>query len=290
MTLRIDAHQHYWDPRRGDYGWLPPDDPVLSRVYGPAELAPELAAAGIDGTVLVQAAPSVAETDYLLDIAAATPSVAAVVGWIDFEDPGQLRHLERWRSHPKFAGVRPMIQDIPDVDWMLRDEVQWAYAALVDLDLTFDALGFSRHLENFLKVMQRHPKLRVVIDHAMKPQIRDHGSAGEEFAFWAEGMKRLAEETGACCKLSGLVTEAKAGWRNEDLAPYVAVILEAFGPDRVMWGSDWPVCRLRSDYARWHACAQALCGELPEADRAKIFGGTAARFYRLDGGNLSPGT
>jgi L-fuconolactonase len=280
MTLRIDAHQHYWDPRRGDYGWMPPDDPVLTRVYGPADLAPDLAAAGIERTVLVQAAPTVAETDYLLELAESTPSVAAVVGWIDFEDRAQLGQIERWRRHPKFAGLRPMIQDIPDTSWMLRDEVQWAYAALADLDLTFDALGFSRHLPNFLQVMQRHPGLRVVIDHAMKPRIRDHGSAEREFAAWAEGMKRLAGETGAFCKLSGLVTEAKADWRDDDLAPYVTTVLEAFGADRVMWGSDWPVCRLRCDYAHWHTSAQSLCAGLSETDRAAIFGGTAARFYR----------
>jgi len=232
--------------------------------------------------VLVQAAPTVAETDHLLGIAEATPSVAAVVGWIDFEDRTQLRHLERWRRHPKFAGVRPMIQDIPDTAWMLRDEVQWAYAALADLDLTFDALGFSRHLPNFLQVMQRHPGLRVVLDHCLKPQVRDHGTAAEEFAAWAAGMKRLAGETGAFCKLSGLVTEAKADWRDDDLAPYAAIVLEAFGADRVMWGSDWPVCRLRCDYARWHAGAQSLCAGLSETERAAIFGGTAARFYRVE--------
>jgi L-fucono-1,5-lactonase len=281
LTLRVDAHQHYWDPRRGDYGWMPPDDPVLTRPYGPADLAPALAVAGIDRTVLVQAAATVAETDYLLAIAEATPSVGAVVGWIDFADGAHLRHLERLRRHPKFAGLRPMIQDIPDPDWMLRDDVQWACAALADLDLTFDALGFPRHLAPFLTLLRRHPKLRVVIDHAMKPPIRDHGAPAAAFAFWADGMKRLAGETGAFCKLSGLVTEAGADWRDEDLAPYAAVVLDAFGPARVMWGSDWPVCRLRCDYARWHATAQRFCAYLTEAERAAVFGGTAARFYKL---------
>jgi L-fuconolactonase len=283
MILRIDAHQHYWDPRRGDYGWMPPDDPVLTRSYGPAELAPELAAAGIDRTVLVQAAPTVVETDYLLEIAEATPSVAAVVGWIDFEDRAQLRHLERWRGRPKFVGVRPMIQDIPDAGWMLRDDVQWAYQALIDLDLTFDALGFPLHMLNFLAVMKRYPTLRVVLDHALKPRIRDHGTAAEAFAVWADGMQRIAGETGAFCKLSGLVTEAAADWCDADLAPYVDTVLGAFGPERVMWGSDWPVCRLRGDYARWHASAQALCAGLTESQRAAVFGGTAARFYGFGG-------
>jgi len=281
MAIRVDAHQHYWEPRRGDYAWMPPDDPVLARRYGPADLAPELVAAGIDCTVLVQAAATVEETEYMLGLADATPSVAAVVGWIDFEDRGHLRHLERLRHHPKFVGVRPMIQDIPDVDWMLRDDVQWAYAALVDLDLTFDALGFSRHLANFLTILKRYPRLRAVVDHCMKPQIRHHGTAREELSSWAEGLRRIAAETGACCKLSGLVTEAEAGWREADLAPYVAAVLQAFGAEWVMWGSDWPVCRLRASYAAWHGAAQSLCAGLSQDEQAQVFGGTAQRFYRL---------
>ena len=283
MSERIDAHQHYWQPLRGDYDWMPADDPVLSRRYGPADLAPELAAAGVARTVLVQAAATVEETEYMLGLADATPSVAAVVGWVDFEDRGHLRHLERLKNHPKFVGVRPMIQDIPDVDWMLRDDVQWAYQALIDLDLTFDALGFSRHLANFRTLLKRYPRLRVVVDHCMKPQIRDHGGPREEFASWAEGLRRIAGDTGACCKLSGLVTEANEGWRDEDLAPYAAVVLEAFGPDRVMWGSDWPVCRLRTDYGQWHATSRSLCAGLGENERSAVFGGTAGRFYRLGG-------
>ncbi|MGF1631228.1 MAG: amidohydrolase family protein [Kiloniellaceae bacterium] len=282
MTILVDAHQHYWEPRRGDYAWMPKDDPILARPYGPADLAPELAEFGIARTVLVQAAATLEETEYMLGLADATPSVAAVVGWIDFENRDQLRHLERLRNHPKFVGVRPMIQDIADVDWMLRDDVQWAYAALVDLDLTFDALGFSRHLANFLTLLDRYPTLRVVVDHCMKPQVRDHGTAAEELAFWATGMRRIAAETGAFCKLSGLATEANEDWTELDLRPYAAEVLRAFGAGRVMWGSDWPVCRLRASYGRWHAAARALCADLTEAERLQVFGGTAARFYGLE--------
>ena len=279
--MRVDSHQHFWQPARGDYGWMPLDDATLSRQYTPADLAPFLTAASIDRTVLVQAAPTVEETEYMLGIADATPSVAAVVGWIDFEDRSQLKQLERLSRHPKLVGVRPMIQDIPDVDWMLRPDVQWAYEALVDLDLTFDALGFSRHLANFLTIIRRYPKLRVVVDHCMKPQIRDHGTEKDELAFWSEGMKRIAGETGAFCKLSGIVTEAEPGWTVADLEPYARVVLDAFGADRVMWGSDWPVSRLRGEYGDWHGSAQKLCANRSESDRAAIFGGTATRFYRL---------
>jgi L-fuconolactonase len=281
MTLRIDAHQHYWQPSRSDYDWMPKDDPVLSRPYLPHDLQPALKSAGMAKTVLVQASATVEETEYMLGIADAAPSVGAVVGWIDFENKAHLKHLERLKNHPKFAGVRPMIQDIEDVDWMLRVDVQWAFAALADLDLTFDALGFSRHLANFLTILKRYPNLRAVIDHCMKPQIRNHETSRSELAFWSHGMARLAGETGAFCKLSGLVTEAIADWSVEDLAPYADHVLSAFGPARVMWGSDWPVCRLQGSYEEWLTAAQSLCSGLCDAEREDVFGGTAARFYHI---------
>jgi len=202
----IDAHHHFWDPARGDYGWMPKDHPVLSRLYGPDDLREALAASGVEQTVLVQAAPSVAETEYLLGIAEATPFVASVVGWIDFEQPGDLSACKRLAEHPKFAGLRPMIQDLPDVNWMLGSDVQWAYEALIELDLTFDCLGYPQHLANFHTLLVRYPEMRAVIDHCMKPQLRAHSDAN--FTAWADGMNRLAEDTGVYCKLSGLVTEA----------------------------------------------------------------------------------
>jgi L-fuconolactonase len=278
---RIDAHQHYWHPSRGDYDWMPMDNPVLARPYAPEDLAPALDTFGISKTVLVQAAASIEETEYLLGIADATPSVGAVVGWIDFEDPAHLKHLQRLKTHPKFAGVRPMIQDIADVDWMLRPDVQWAFAALQDLDLTFDALGFSRHLANFLTIFKRYPNLRVVVDHCMKPQVRDHHNAQNEFALWSEGIARIAQESGAHCKLSGIITEADTNWTVADLQPYAAHVLAAFGSTRVMWGSDWPVCRLRGEYDTWLQAANQLCAHLTPADRTNVFGRNAVRFYRL---------
>jgi L-fuconolactonase len=172
-----------------------------------------------------------------------------------------------------------MIQDIPDDGWMHREDVQWGYRAVADLDLTFDALGFPRHLDGFLALLKRYPDMRVVIDHCMKPQIRDHGA--ESFARWAEGMARIAGETDACCKFSALVTEADPGWTVADLKPYADHVLAVFGPDRLMWGSDWPVCRLRAEYSVWRAAAEELTAHLSPSDRARIFGGTAAAFYRL---------
>ena len=275
----IDAHQHFWNPARGDYGWMPKDDPILSRVYTPADLAPHLAQHGIDRTVLVQAAPSIAESEYMLGIADATPFVAGVVGWVDFEKPSDAAELRRLAGHPAFKGVRPMIQDIPDDAWMLRDDVQWGYRAVIDNGLTFDALGFPRHLGHFLTLLRRYPDMRVVIDHCMKPQIRSHSP--ESFAHWADGMTRLAGETGAFCKFSALVTEANAGWTVPDLKPYVDHVIAVFGPERVMWGSDWPVCRLRASYDDWRKAALELTAHLPVAARDRIFGGTAAAFYGL---------
>lgn len=273
----IDAHQHFWHPARGDYGWMPPDDPVLSRPYGPADLAPALQATGVQRTVLVQAAPSVAETDYLLGIADATPHVAGVVGWIDFEDRASRATLDRLARHPAFKGVRPMIQDLPDDRWMLRDDVQWAYAAITEMDLTFDCLGFPRHLPHFHTLLTRYPDMRAVIDHCMKPQVGDPSG----FAAWADGMARLAADTGAFCKLSGIVTEADSDWSAEALQPYADHVLDVFGPDRVMWGSDWPVARLRCEYADWHETARTLTGDLPAAAQSAVFGGTARAFYRI---------
>jgi len=275
--MKVDAHQHYWHPKRGDYDWMPMDNAVLARAYGPADLAPMLSAHGIARTVLVQAAASVHETEYLLGIADATESVGGVVGWVDFEKPEDLQHLQRLAKHPKFCGVRPMIQDIADTDWMLRDDVQWGFRALVDLDLSFDALGFPRHLANFLVILRRYPGMRVVIDHCMKPQIRDR-----EFDDWAAGMTALAEETGACVKLSGIVTESAQGWTVADLKPYVNHVLDRFGPSRVMWGSDWPVCQLRATYAQWREAAEALTDHLTGDEKARVFGGTAVAFYRLE--------
>ncbi|MEO0383931.1 MAG: amidohydrolase family protein [Pseudomonadota bacterium] len=278
--MMIDAHQHFWNPARGDYDWMPMDNAILARSYGPADLTPHLKQHGIQATVLVQAAATINETEYMLGLADATPYVAGVVGWIDFEKPDDLAQLRRLAQHPKFLGVRPMIQDIPDDDWMLRTDIQWAFEAVCELDLTFDALGFPRHLANFHTLLTRHPTLRVVIDHCMKPQIRDH--TAENFSFWADGMAKIASDTNAFCKYSALVTEAKEGWIADDLGPYADHVLKTFGPERMIWGSDWPVSRLARGYDDWHEAALELADHLSEEEKAAVFGGNAKSFYRLD--------
>lgn len=279
--MKIDAHQHFWQPARGDYDWMPQDNPILCRPYAPADLAPELARHKIDGTILVQAAATVQETEYMLGLADGSSHIKGVVGWIDFEDRSHLTHLKRFAAHPKFLGVRPMIQDIPDLAWMLSSDLEWAYEAIIDLDLTFDALGFPQHLPNFATLIARYRDMRVVYDHCLKPQIRDQRKGDDAFSSWADGVSHLAEETSGYCKFSGLVTEAGDGWNIDDLQPFAQHVLQVFGPERVMWGSDWPVCRLQSEYGDWHDIAQALTSDLSDPEKAQVFGGSATRFYRL---------
>ena len=246
----------------------------IRRDFAPADLEAHRQAFSIDKTVLVQAAPSLAETHYLLGLADATDWIAKVVGWVDFEKPDHRTGLERLARHRKFSGVRPMIQDIADAGWMHRADVQWGFEAVIDLDLTFDALGFPVHLDNFLTLFDRYGKMRIVVDHCMKPQIRD-----DAFDDWAKKLERIARSTPVYCKLSGLATEAPSDWSAETLKPYVEHVLAIFGPDRVMWGSDWPVLQLNGDYESWIAAAEAL---VPGDAHAAVFGGTAARFYRIE--------
>ena len=277
--MQIDAHHHFWNPARGDYGWMPEDNATLNRTYNPTDLAPHLAANGIEATILVQAAPTIAESEYMLGIADATPHVAAVTGWVNFENPAHQAELDRLAGHPKFCAVRPMIQDIPDDDWMLRDDVKWGFEAITDLGLRFEALGFPRHLKNFQTVFTQHPEMKVVINHCMKPKIAARNAI--QFKAWADGMTQLAKETAAFCKFSALITEANVNWQIEDLRPYAEHVISAFGAERVMWGSDWPVCRLRGEYADWRAAAQVLTAGCTDAEQAAIYGGTANRFYDL---------
>jgi L-fuconolactonase len=272
----VDAHQHFWSVARGDYGWLTADAGPIYRDFLPHDLEPLLNRNGIERTVLVQAAPSVEETEYLLGLADATSWVGAVVGWVDFENPAHRRHLERWAKHGKFRGVRPMIQDLPDAAWALKPEIAWAFRAIEDLDLHFEFLGFPRHAPTALALLQRYPNLRVVIDHCLKPQIRD-----DAFEPWATELAAIAAETSATCKLSALVTEASSGWTAGDLRPYVDHIVSSFGADRIMWGSDWPVVNLNGSYDAWRAATLELIGQRQGA--ASVLGGTARRFYRLAG-------
>jgi len=274
----IDAHQHFWTLARGDYDWLTADLPVLHRDFGPADLTPLLDASEIRRTVLVQAAPTVAETRHLIGIAETWDRIGAVVGWVDLADPAVETVLDELARHPVLRGIRPMIQDIADDDWMLGKAVDRGLRALVERGLRFEALVLPRHLSRLRVLLDRHPDLRVVVDHAAKPDI-----ANRRFDDWAAALGRIAAESKACCKLSGLVTEAGPDWRIDDLRPVVDHLLAHFGSDRLMWGSDWPVVELAGGFTRWRQTSLALLAALDAEAQTAILGGTAARFYGIPG-------
>jgi L-fuconolactonase len=273
---QIDSHQHFWRLERGDYGWLRPEMAPLYRDFGPADLAPLLQRHGIAGTVLVQAAPTVAETEFMLGIAAETAFVKGVVGWVDLESTTAPAEVDRLAAHPKLKGFRPMIQDIPDPEWMLCATIAPAVARLQHEGLSFDALVRPRQLEPLRRFLLLYPDLPIVVDHGAKPDIA-HG----QFEGWAREMREVAADPRVYCKISGLVTEAAPDWQPGDLARYLDLLLDAFGPARLMWGSDWPVVDLAGGYDRWRAAVLDYLARLEEEECAAILGGTAAEFYRL---------
>ncbi|WP_370232186.1 amidohydrolase [Cognatishimia sp.] len=274
--MRIDAHQHFWKLDRGDYGWLTSDLAPIYRDFLPQDLDATLAKHGIDGTVLVQAAPTLAETEFMLSLAAQTPFIKGVVGWVDFDSPEGLADMRRLATNPALVGLRPMIQDIADTNWMLRDDASPAFDALTALDLTFDALTLPQHLKNLRRLLHQRADMRVVIDHASKPLIADGIIDG-----WAADMTALAKDTNAFCKLSGMVTEAGADWTAAQLKPYVDHLLATFGPERLIWGSDWPVCTLASTYDAWVEATDTLLQGLTQQQRDAVLGGNARKAYKL---------
>jgi len=285
MISHVDAHHHFWQPARGDYGWLRPDVAALRALYRdfmPADLAPQLQAHGVVQTVLVQAAATEAETAFMLSLATSNNFIGGVVGWVDLADAGAASTLARWaEQHPKLKGVRPMLQDIADIDWIARAPHPSAVAALQRLGLRFDALVKPQHLGALLQFVKAWPQLPVVIDHAAKPQLADGWKAP-----WAEGWRRQIAELAAhpqvCCKFSGLLTEAPPSSGADTLRPVWEHLLQCFGPQRLMWGSDWPVVNLARDYAGWVDISNQLIGELSGDEQASVCRLCATRFYALE--------
>lgn len=272
--MKIDAHQHFWILERGDYDWLTPDLAPIYRDFTPDDLHPLLKAEGFNGTIVVQATDTEDETDYLLSLADAHDWILGVVGWVDLEGEDATARIAKFAENRKFVGVRPMIQSLEGDDWMLRPTLAPAISALIAHGLCFDALVMPRHLPHLQKFLNTYPDLPVVIDHCAKPEIRS-----DLFQPWADQIKEIAENSTAMCKLSGLVTEAKPDWTAEDILPYADHILTCFGPDRVMFGSDWPVLNLAGNYKKWSALARTLCLELSAIEKDAVFGETARRFY-----------
>jgi L-fuconolactonase len=272
--IRVDSHHHVWRVARGDYGWLTPDLPIY-RDCMLDDLRPLLGE--ITATVLVQAAPTEAETAFMLTVARDSRGVVrGVVGWTDLAAPNAAARVADLARAPELKGLRPMLQDIADTDWILRPAVQPALVAMTQCGLRFDALIKPHHLPNLLSLAARHPRLPIVIDHAAKPAI-----AYGAFDPWADDIARVARETGAYCKLSGLVSEAVPHWQHDDLRRTTDHLIACFGPARLMWGSDWPVVELAGGYTRWRAATDHLLAGLDVPGRDAILGGTACIFYGL---------
>jgi L-fuconolactonase len=291
-TPRIDSHHHLWRPDRGDYGWLDAPDPALAplrRDVMPDEFRRLTRRHGIVRSIVVQAAPTVAETRFLLQLARATPWIEGVVGWVDLADPASVEVLQELARDPHFKGVRPMLQDLPDADWIARAPHPAVVRTLIRLGLRFDALVTPRELPALCRFVAAWPDLPVVLDHAGKPPLAAVGpAAAAAWQRWHTAMSELGRRPQLMCKFSGLLTEAAGIERQGEAAslgrlrPLWRQLLADFGADRLMWGSDWPVLTLACGYDRWLACADALIDELTPTGRHALRCGNAARFYGLD--------
>ncbi|GGY67269.1 amidohydrolase family protein [Pseudoduganella albidiflava] len=276
--MRIDAHQHFWRLAARNGGWPPPELAAIHRDVEPADLQPLLRAHGIDATVLVQSLPDEADTRYMLGLAGRFDFIAAVVGWTDLKAPDAPRRIAALAAHGRLRGLRPMLQDLADERWIDDPALGPAVDAMQRHGLAFDALVLPRHLPALLAFARRFPELPIVVDHIGKPAIAAGATAG-----WRDDIAALAALPQVHCKLSGMVTEAGRDWTVEQLRPWACHVLEVFGAGRVLWGSDWPVLDLAADYGRWLSASEALLGHIDESGRRAVFGGNAARFYRIAG-------
>lgn len=275
--MRIDAHQHYWKVDRGDYDWITPDLQVLNQDYLLEDLMPHLKEHRLDGTIVVQAAATREETDYLLSLAESTDSIFGVVGWVDLNDTNCVQQSERFLSHPKCVGFRVMIQEMSDATAILEPHYVEALRWFAKKEVPIDLLVVSHQLEPLIQLLDQVPGLRGVIDHIAKPRIADQVREP-----WASQMKELAKHQGLYCKLSGMVTEADhTEWKPADFAYYIQYVLELFGSRRVMFGSDWPVCLLAASYDQViDVLLEAIPDHFTDEDKQRLFGLNAKEFYR----------
>lgn len=277
----VDAHHHFWDLATADYPWLTEELAAIRRRFGPEDLAPLVKAAGIDATVLVQTRPSLAETEEFLATAAATPFIRGVVGWIDLTDPAVSESIDRLRAGPggdRLVAIRHQVQDEDDPGWLGRPDVRRGIAAVGRAGLAYDLLVRTRELPAARALVGAMPDVRFVVDHLAKPAIRN----GSDPA-WANAVGAFRGLPNVWWKLSGLVTEADwQAWRPADLRPFVDRVLEIAGPDRLLFGSDWPVCLLAASYDVVLATARDLIATLSPSEQAAILGETAVGVYRLE--------
>ncbi len=278
----IDAHQHLWRIGQNGHTWPTPDLDAIYRDFGRDDLADACHEVGITGTVLVQSQASDADTRWMLDVAALTPMIRGVVGWTDLAAPDAPQRIARLAQQPKLKGLRPMLQGLPQDDWILRDDLRPALEAMITHGLTFDALVYTRHLPFIDQLARRYPDLRIVIDHGAKPPL----GKPEEMAQWRNHIAALAQNANVSCKLSGLLTEVPDGQSPADqsddvLIPCANHMLAVFGADRLMWGSDWPVVLLKDSYRHWFNWTLRWLTDKPEITHTAIMGETAHRFYQL---------
>jgi len=275
--LVVDTHNHFWDIDRSDLYWMTPDLTALRRSFAPPDLKPALDAVGVGRSVIVQAATSEWDNRWWLGLADRYDYVGGVVGWVDLEDPDVGAALDEYRRHPAFRGVRATAENEPDPAWLARPAVRRGIREVARRGLTLDLLVRTPHLPHVPALAEENPGLPMVVDHLAKPPI-----ASGDLAEWRRGMAALAPYPHLWCKVSGLLTEAGAEPTTESIRPVVQFALEMFGPGRLMWGSDWPVCLLVADYETTFRTVTAALGALPEADRAAVLGGNAMRFYRIE--------
>lgn len=275
--MRLDSHQHFWKYSPAEYPWMTEKLAALRRDYLPEHLEPELRKAGLDGCVAVQARQSVAESDWLLELARENPIVKGVVGWVDLRSPEVERDLVRLAQDPKFVGVRHVAQDEPDDRFLVGKDFLRGIARLREFDLAYDILIFPKQLPAAIELVRQFPEQRFVLDHLAKPPIRARDTEP-----WRKMIFDLAKAPNVCCKISGMVTEADwADWRPADFVPYVETVWEAFGVNRLMYGSDWPVCLLAGGYQEVKAIVDGWLAGMPAPTREKILGGNCARFYGI---------
>jgi L-fuconolactonase len=277
VAKKIDAHHHLWRYSSEEYGWIDDDMAVLRRDFLPHDLSAEMRTAGVEGTVAVQARQTVEETRWLLDLADNNEEICGVVGWAPIADKGFTKVLEELCSRPKLKGLRHVVQAEPDENYLLREDFNRGIRQMRDTGLVYDVLIYDRHLPQTIQFVDEHPDQSFVLDHIAKPRIRDG-----VLEPWKTRIRDLARRENVMCKLSGVVTEADwKRWSLEGVRPYLDAVMDAFGPQRVMAGSDWPVCLVACGYAQWFAVLEEYLAGFSQTEREAIFGGNAERVYGL---------
>lgn len=275
--MNIDAHQHFWRYNEEEFGWINDAMSVIRRDFLPKHLSNEIEKAGIDGVISVQARQSLEETQWLLQLAGENDFIKGVVGWVDLGSEKIAEQLEEFSKNPKLVGVRHVVQDEPDDRFMMGDDFRRGIKLLPDFDLTYDILIFEKHLSIACKFVDLFPSQRFVLDHMAKPLIREG-----KLEPWKTNIRRLAAYPNVYCKVSGMVTEADWNqWKTEDFLPYLDVVFEAFGPERIMFGSDWPVCTLAATYQQVMEIISKYIRQFSAEEQAAILGKNAQRFYKL---------